>query len=92
MSIKDQLSICEEHTRQILGERSANRLSAWRQYSSESELISFIQRVIRNRSNMANGWELERQGKVSLESIVISNSNLFIDEDVNIAKATLGKN
>jgi len=90
MTIRDQLAQCEEHTREILGARVANRLAVWNQYH-EGELIQFIQRVIRNNDNLTNGWELDRQGKMSIESIVILNPELFTGEDIQIANRTLGR-
>lgn len=90
MSIRDQLAQCEEHTRQRLGQGAANRLGNWRQYQTDVELVAFMQRLIRNQDNLANGWELHREGLTSIESIVISNSNLFTPQDVQIARRTLG--
>jgi len=91
MPIRDQLIICEAHTRRVLGHGAANRLANWRKYENETELVQFIQRLIRNPNNLSNGWELDRRGLVSIESIVISNSKEFTEEDVQIAKRTLGR-
>jgi hypothetical protein len=91
MPIRDQLAQCEEHTRRVLGQGAANRLANWRQYEQEGDLVQFIQRTIRNQDNLANGWELDRQGLVSLELIVITNPRLFTTEDVQIAMRTLGR-
>lgn len=89
--MRNQLELCELHTRQAIGVGAANRLANWRNYQSDQELVGFIQRAIRNQSNMANGWELERQSLTSLESIVLSNQELFTPEDIQIAIQTLGR-
>jgi hypothetical protein len=91
MSIRDLLSQCEEDTRRAINAGAANRLANWRQYQTENELVQFIQRTIRDQNNRANGWELGRQGFVSLESIVIAHPEFFTAEDLNISRATLGQ-
>lgn len=90
MSIKYLLNQCVEDTRKAINPSAANRLANWRQYQTEIELVQFIQRMIRNQDNRANGWELGRQGLVSLESIVIEHPELFTVEDLQISRATLG--
>lgn len=91
MSLNKQLEQCEMHTRKAIGAGAGNRLATWRRYQSETELVQFVQRTIRNKDNMANGWELERQGLTSLESIVIDNPDFFTEEDIQISKKTLGR-
>jgi len=91
MSLRDQLTQCELHTRQAINAGAANRLANWQQYQTENELVQFIQRTIRNQNAMANGWELEQQGLTSLESIVIAHPELFTKEDIQIATQTLGR-
>jgi hypothetical protein len=91
MPLRNLLTQCEEHTRRAIGAGAANRLARWQQYQTEQELITFIQRTIRNQDNMANGWELNRQGLTSLESIVLAHPELFTEEDIRIASSTLGR-
>ena len=91
MTLHEKLEECELHTRQAIGAGAASRLANWRRYQTEQELVNFIQRTIRNKDNMANGWELERQGLTSLESIVIAQSVLFTEEDIRISRKTLGR-
>lgn len=90
MTLHEQLAQCESDTRYLISVGAANRLANWRNYNTQSELIMFIQRLIRNPVAMANGWELHRAGLISLESIVLSNQDLFTVEDVNVASRTLG--
>jgi hypothetical protein len=91
MELSEQLAQCELHTRQAINDGAANRLANWRLYQTENELVQFVQRTIRNQNAMANGWELEQQGLTSLESIVISHQDLFTEDDIQIAKNTLGR-
>jgi hypothetical protein len=91
MPLSNQLAQCELDTRHAINAGAANRLAKWRQYQTENELVQFIQRTIRNQNSMTNGWELERQGLKSLESIVIDNPALFTEEDIQIATQTLGR-
>ncbi|WP_309564899.1 hypothetical protein [Methylobacillus flagellatus] len=91
MSLRDQLAQCEEHTRQQIGQAAANRLGNWRQYQTNDELVMFIQRLIRNQNNLANGWELDRHGYVSIESIVLASPDFFTEQDAQIARQTLGR-
>ena len=90
MSLREQLAKCESDTRHLIGAGAANRLANWRQYQSDLDLIQFIQRTIRKPFAMANGWELHKSGLTSLESIVLSNRGLFVDDDIDIASKTLG--
>lgn len=81
---------CEEDTKEMVSVGAAVRLAAWRKYKDDMEmLVQFIQRVIRH--NRRNGWELERQGGLSLERIILDHTTeLFTEEDRLVAKANLG--
>lgn len=91
LGLKELLQVCEEDTRRIVNAGAAKRLAAWRQYKSEAELVAFIARLIRIKENQANGFFIDRQHGVSLESIVaIHLPSLFTEDDIRIAKQTLG--
>lgn len=90
MPLQEDLARCEQDTRDVIGAGAAARLAAWHQYERQEDLVEFIRRMIRNQQNRANGFLLSRQNRVSLESIVINNHNLFSDEDLWIARGTLG--
>lgn len=90
MPLEEELARCELDTRDVIGVGAATRLAAWRQYERQEDLIEFIRRMIRNQQNRANGFLLSQQNRVSLESIVINNRNSFSDDDLRIARATLG--
>lgn len=85
------LARCEADTARLLGQGAANRLANWRQYADDqAELVAFVQRVLRGDSRL-NGWELDRRGGLSLERIVIEYCpELFTQDDICEAKATLG--
>jgi hypothetical protein len=85
------LTRCEEDTAKLLGQGAANRLANWRQYTdNQAELVAFIQRVLRG-DNRSNGWELDKNGGLSLECIVIEHCpELFTQDDIREAKETLG--
>lgn len=86
-----ELTRCESDTALLLNKGAASRLANWRRYEhNENELVAFIQRVIRGEQRI-HGWELERKGGRSLERIVIDcGSPPFTEEDIQIAKGTLG--
>ena len=89
--LSDLLQVCEEDTSRLVNAGAAKRLAAWRRYKSEAELTAFIARLIRIKPNQANGFLIHKQQGVSLESIVaIHRPSLFTEEDVIIAKQTLG--
>jgi hypothetical protein len=85
------LEECEKDTASTIGQPAANRLARWREYADdEQELVAFVQRIIRGESR-TNGWELDRQGGLSLERIVLDRRpDLFTDEDRGQARETLG--
>jgi len=85
------LAHCEADTARLLGQGAANRLANWRQYAdNQAELIAFVQRVLRGDSR-SNGWELDKNGGLSLERIVIEHCpELFTRDDIREAKATIG--
>lgn len=84
------LERCESDTAKLLNQGAANRLAAWRKYrENQPQLIAFIQRLLRGEAR-SNGWELDRKGGLSIERIVIDNSQLFTTDDVRAAKDTLG--
>jgi len=83
----EYMNICEHDTATYINKRAANRFSAWRQYENEQEVINFVQRIIRNSDNLANGFLIHSQNGVSLESIVaIHHPDLFTEDDVDIAR------
>jgi len=85
------MEVCEQDTRTFVRGGVANRFSAWRQYDSEQEIIDFIQRIIRNKDNQANGFIIHSQNGLCLEAIVaINHTELFAEEDINISKKILG--
>ena len=86
-----ELSRCELDTGRLLAKGAAVRLSKWRRYEhNESELIAFVQRVLRGEQRI-HGWELEQKGGRSLERIVIDcGAPPFTADDIRIAKETLG--
>ena len=89
--LQSLLERCETDTARLIGQGAANRLATWRQYRhDQSELIAFVQRVLRGE-HRTNGWELDQKGGLSLERIVIEHCpNLFTQDDIREAKATLG--
>jgi hypothetical protein len=90
-SLRDLLLICEDDTKRLVSQGAANRLGAWRRYGTDADLISFIQRIIRDRDNQTNGFLIHSQRGVSLEAIVaIYRPELFDPEDIAIAQQTLG--
>lgn len=86
-----ELTRCESDTAHLLSRGAAARLSNWRRYEhNESELIAFVQRVLRGEQRR-HGWELEKKGGRSLERIVIDcGAPAFTEDDDQIAKQTLG--
>ena len=91
MSLHEELTQCERDTRQIIGAGAAKRLACWQRYPTEAELVQFIQRTIRNDRNNANGFELEQNKKLSLESIVLANPDLFTEDDIRISTQILNR-
>lgn len=90
-SLRKLLLTCEEDTKRFVGQGAANRLAAWRRYSSEADVINFIRRIIRGRDNQANGFLIHSRQGMSLEAIVsIDRPELFDPEDIAIARQTLG--
>ena len=89
--LESLLEQCERDTARLLNQGAANRLAAWHHYRNDQpELVAFIQRVIRGE-HRTNGWELDRKGGLSLERIVVEKCpNLFTQDDIHEAKATLG--
>lgn len=85
------LARCETDTARLLSQGTANRLANWRQHqNNQPELVVYIQKVLRG-DGRSNGWELEQKGGLSLERIVIEHcSELFTEDDIREAKATLG--
>jgi hypothetical protein len=84
------LERCERDTAALINRRVASRLAAWRSYQdNHAQLVAFMQRVLRGQSR-ANGWQIHRNGGLSIERIVIENQQLFTAEDVRIASETLG--
>ena len=84
---------CEEDTRKLLSVKAAARLAQWRTHAEDSEaaLIQYVQRLLRGEHRV-NGWDLDRQGGLSLEIIVLDHRpDLFTDEDRQVARATLGR-
>ena len=85
------LERCEADTARLISQGAANRLANWRQYRhNQSELVAFVQRVLRGE-HRAHGWELDQKGGLSLERIIIECCpDLFTQDDIREAKATLG--
>jgi len=90
-SLRELLIICEEDTKRFVNQGAANRLRAWRRHSADVDLVNFIQRIIRDRDNQANGFLIHSQHGMSLEAIVaIYHPELFHPEDIAISQRTLG--
>ena len=91
MDLAAELTQCEADTARLLSDGAAGRLANWRRYeNSRTELVAFIQRVLRGKQR-SNGWDLYRKGGRSLEQIVIDcGQPTFTEEDIRLAKETLG--
>ncbi len=87
-TIAEWLARCEDDTRLLLGNPEANRLAAWRNYTTEAEQVAFICRLIQKRG--ANGFLIHRKGGVSLESIAATHRpDLFDARTLSIARQVL---
>jgi len=87
------LTRCEQDTRELFPRDDANSvadlLANWRKYRGDGKALRlYIQRLIRGPKR-DNGRLLDSRGGLSLERIVIENSDLFTVEDVRIALETL---
>ena len=80
---------CQRDTLDILGSGAAGRLANWQKHEADlASLVKFIQdRLLTSREN---GYVLERNNRVSLESIVVRElPHLFRKDDIEVATATL---
>ncbi|HEV8039028.1 MAG TPA: hypothetical protein VGP62_09205 [Bryobacteraceae bacterium] len=80
---------CQRDTHEILGPGAAGRLANWQRHESNlPSLVKFIHdRLLTSREN---GYSLERNKRVSLESIVVRElSHRFCKDDIEVATATL---
>ena len=86
-----ELERCQADTARLLP-HAVGRLANWQQYADDKvALIKFVQKVIRVEQNRQNGWDLHKKGGRSLEQIVIDcGTTIFSEEDIRIAKETLG--
>lgn len=82
---------CERDTEKVLGFAAAKRFAHWRNYrGDQQQLVRFIQRLIHGPKRL-NGRILDGKGGLSLERIVIENPQFFTEDDVRMAKETLGR-
>lgn len=92
MALERLLSICEDDTRRLINGRAAGALGRWRHYQSDDERVQFIKKLIRSSDGRANGFEIDRLGGISLESIVLDHApELFSRDDKAVAAETLGR-
>jgi hypothetical protein len=89
MTIQQDLARCIQDTNNYISHQAANRLKPWIDYPIQ-QLITSIRNAINAPNNRINGWEINRNGGISLEHIVIKYEELFTDNDKHIARQTLG--
>jgi hypothetical protein len=91
-TLAELLAQCQDDTHRICGAGAAKRLGAWRKLQQiDAELISFIQRALRQSNGRGNGYRLHCARRLSLEAIVLNQlPELFTEDDRCIARETLG--
>lgn len=89
-TLREWFEQCKEDTKKYVGRQAANSLSLHSGFS-DNDLIEYIKKTIRIKSNQANGFFIHKNNGVSLEAIVALHcSSLFAESDIKIARTTIG--
>lgn len=89
-TLRERFQQCIEDTKKHIGRQAANSLSLHSGFNDD-DLIEYIKKTIRIKSNQANGFIIHKKNGVSLEAIVVLHCPEFFTEiDIKVARATIG--